>query len=227
MMKPWNDTLRGYARLAPVIPVVMIEDARLSIDLAQTLVAPACRSSRSRFARARRLTPSWRSPRRCPMRSSRRERFCTRVRSRKSSMRAPNSSSRPGHRQIGGTAARGADPGHAGLLHRLGSDGAFRNRFRYSQVLSGRGIGWSELAQIRPWPVGEDRLPTGGIDLASAPSYLALPDLIVWWNLDHASRPLEECRLRRHPRPGFASRGLAFAAIKGGRVRAATTSRAA
>jgi 2-dehydro-3-deoxyphosphogluconate aldolase/(4S)-4-hydroxy-2-oxoglutarate aldolase len=33
-----TETLRGYARLAPVIPVVAIEDARLSIDLAQTLV---------------------------------------------------------------------------------------------------------------------------------------------------------------------------------------------
>ncbi|MBM6594873.1 bifunctional 4-hydroxy-2-oxoglutarate aldolase/2-dehydro-3-deoxy-phosphogluconate aldolase [Microvirga pudoricolor] len=33
-----TETLRGYARLAPVIPVVTIEDARLSIDLAQTLV---------------------------------------------------------------------------------------------------------------------------------------------------------------------------------------------
>lgn len=30
--------LRGYLRLAPVIPVVTIEDARISIDLAQTLV---------------------------------------------------------------------------------------------------------------------------------------------------------------------------------------------
>ena len=31
--------LRTYAQLAPVIPVVTIEDARLSIDLAETLVA--------------------------------------------------------------------------------------------------------------------------------------------------------------------------------------------
>jgi 2-dehydro-3-deoxyphosphogluconate aldolase/(4S)-4-hydroxy-2-oxoglutarate aldolase len=33
-----TDTLLSYARLAPVIPVVTIEDARRSIDLAQTLV---------------------------------------------------------------------------------------------------------------------------------------------------------------------------------------------
>jgi 2-dehydro-3-deoxyphosphogluconate aldolase/(4S)-4-hydroxy-2-oxoglutarate aldolase len=32
------ETVRAYARLAPVIPVVTIEDARRSIDLAQTLV---------------------------------------------------------------------------------------------------------------------------------------------------------------------------------------------
>jgi len=32
-------SLRSYVRLAPVIPVVTIDDARLSIDLAQTLVA--------------------------------------------------------------------------------------------------------------------------------------------------------------------------------------------
>jgi 2-dehydro-3-deoxyphosphogluconate aldolase / (4S)-4-hydroxy-2-oxoglutarate aldolase len=32
------EILRSYARLAPVIPVVTIEDARRSIDLAQTLV---------------------------------------------------------------------------------------------------------------------------------------------------------------------------------------------
>ncbi|WP_230534520.1 bifunctional 4-hydroxy-2-oxoglutarate aldolase/2-dehydro-3-deoxy-phosphogluconate aldolase [Microvirga roseola] len=31
-------TLRSYVRMAPVIPVVTLEDARLSIDLAQTLV---------------------------------------------------------------------------------------------------------------------------------------------------------------------------------------------
>ena len=34
-----TETLLAYARLAPVIPVVTIEDARRSIDLAQTLVA--------------------------------------------------------------------------------------------------------------------------------------------------------------------------------------------
>jgi 2-dehydro-3-deoxyphosphogluconate aldolase/(4S)-4-hydroxy-2-oxoglutarate aldolase len=34
-----NDILRRYAGLAPVIPVVTIEDARISIELAQTLVA--------------------------------------------------------------------------------------------------------------------------------------------------------------------------------------------
>jgi 2-dehydro-3-deoxyphosphogluconate aldolase/(4S)-4-hydroxy-2-oxoglutarate aldolase len=34
-----TETLRAYARLAPVIPVVTIEDARRSIDLAQALVA--------------------------------------------------------------------------------------------------------------------------------------------------------------------------------------------
>jgi 2-dehydro-3-deoxyphosphogluconate aldolase/(4S)-4-hydroxy-2-oxoglutarate aldolase len=34
-----TDTLLAYARLAPVIPVVTIEDARRSIDLAQTLVS--------------------------------------------------------------------------------------------------------------------------------------------------------------------------------------------
>jgi 2-dehydro-3-deoxyphosphogluconate aldolase/(4S)-4-hydroxy-2-oxoglutarate aldolase len=33
-----NSILRNYLRLAPVIPVVTIEDARISIDLAQTLV---------------------------------------------------------------------------------------------------------------------------------------------------------------------------------------------
>jgi 2-dehydro-3-deoxyphosphogluconate aldolase / (4S)-4-hydroxy-2-oxoglutarate aldolase len=33
-----TETLLAYARLAPVIPVVTIEDARRSIDLAQTLV---------------------------------------------------------------------------------------------------------------------------------------------------------------------------------------------
>jgi 2-dehydro-3-deoxyphosphogluconate aldolase / (4S)-4-hydroxy-2-oxoglutarate aldolase len=33
------ETVRAYARLAPVIPVVTIEDARRSIDLAQALVA--------------------------------------------------------------------------------------------------------------------------------------------------------------------------------------------
>jgi 2-dehydro-3-deoxyphosphogluconate aldolase/(4S)-4-hydroxy-2-oxoglutarate aldolase len=33
-----TETIRAYARLAPVIPVVTIEDARRSIDLAQTLV---------------------------------------------------------------------------------------------------------------------------------------------------------------------------------------------
>jgi 2-dehydro-3-deoxyphosphogluconate aldolase/(4S)-4-hydroxy-2-oxoglutarate aldolase len=38
-MKDRIASLRAYARLAPVIPVVTIEDARLSIDLAQTLVA--------------------------------------------------------------------------------------------------------------------------------------------------------------------------------------------
>jgi 2-dehydro-3-deoxyphosphogluconate aldolase/(4S)-4-hydroxy-2-oxoglutarate aldolase len=32
------ETVRAYARLAPVIPVVTIDDARRSIDLAQTLV---------------------------------------------------------------------------------------------------------------------------------------------------------------------------------------------
>lgn len=32
-------SLRAYAQLAPVIPVVTIEDARVSIDLAETLVA--------------------------------------------------------------------------------------------------------------------------------------------------------------------------------------------
>jgi len=32
------ESLRAYARLAPVIPVVTIEDARSSIELAQTLV---------------------------------------------------------------------------------------------------------------------------------------------------------------------------------------------
>ena len=32
------ENLRSYAGLAPVIPVVTIEDARRSIDLAQTLV---------------------------------------------------------------------------------------------------------------------------------------------------------------------------------------------
>lgn len=37
-MKPNTDTLRSYTRLAPVIPVVTIDDARLSIYLAQTLV---------------------------------------------------------------------------------------------------------------------------------------------------------------------------------------------
>ncbi len=34
-----TETVRSYARLAPVIPVVTIEDARHSIDLAQALVA--------------------------------------------------------------------------------------------------------------------------------------------------------------------------------------------
>ena len=34
-----TETLLAYARLAPVIPVVTIDDARRSIDLAQTLVA--------------------------------------------------------------------------------------------------------------------------------------------------------------------------------------------
>ncbi|HEY8383758.1 MAG TPA: bifunctional 4-hydroxy-2-oxoglutarate aldolase/2-dehydro-3-deoxy-phosphogluconate aldolase [Microvirga sp.] len=34
-----SDLLRAYARLAPVIPVVTIDDARRSIDLAQALVA--------------------------------------------------------------------------------------------------------------------------------------------------------------------------------------------
>jgi 2-dehydro-3-deoxyphosphogluconate aldolase/(4S)-4-hydroxy-2-oxoglutarate aldolase len=33
-----TETIRAYARLAPVIPVVTIEDARRSIDLAQALV---------------------------------------------------------------------------------------------------------------------------------------------------------------------------------------------
>ena len=33
-----SDILRNYLRLAPVIPVVTIEDARISIDLAQALV---------------------------------------------------------------------------------------------------------------------------------------------------------------------------------------------
>ena len=33
-----TETIRAYARLAPVIPVVTIDDARRSIDLAQTLV---------------------------------------------------------------------------------------------------------------------------------------------------------------------------------------------
>src|SRR5215203_4207756 len=33
-----TETVLAYARLAPVIPVVTIEDARRSIDLAQTLV---------------------------------------------------------------------------------------------------------------------------------------------------------------------------------------------
>jgi 2-dehydro-3-deoxyphosphogluconate aldolase / (4S)-4-hydroxy-2-oxoglutarate aldolase len=37
-MRGKTETLKGYARLAPVIPVVTIEDARLSIDLAQALV---------------------------------------------------------------------------------------------------------------------------------------------------------------------------------------------
>jgi 2-dehydro-3-deoxyphosphogluconate aldolase/(4S)-4-hydroxy-2-oxoglutarate aldolase len=38
-----TETLLAYARLAPVIPVVTIEDARRSIDLAQTLVAAGLR----------------------------------------------------------------------------------------------------------------------------------------------------------------------------------------
>jgi 2-dehydro-3-deoxyphosphogluconate aldolase/(4S)-4-hydroxy-2-oxoglutarate aldolase len=38
-----TETLLSYARLAPVIPVVTIEDARRSIDLAQTLVAAGLR----------------------------------------------------------------------------------------------------------------------------------------------------------------------------------------
>lgn len=38
-MNAHTASLRAYARLAPVIPVVTIEDARLSIDLAHTLVA--------------------------------------------------------------------------------------------------------------------------------------------------------------------------------------------
>ncbi|MCB8822469.1 bifunctional 4-hydroxy-2-oxoglutarate aldolase/2-dehydro-3-deoxy-phosphogluconate aldolase [Microvirga rosea] len=33
-----TESLRAYTRLAPVIPVVTIDDARMSIDLAQTLV---------------------------------------------------------------------------------------------------------------------------------------------------------------------------------------------
>jgi 2-dehydro-3-deoxyphosphogluconate aldolase/(4S)-4-hydroxy-2-oxoglutarate aldolase len=37
-MKAHLASLRAYVRLAPVIPVVTIEDARISIDLAQTLV---------------------------------------------------------------------------------------------------------------------------------------------------------------------------------------------
>ena len=38
-MNSHSSALRAYARLAPVIPVVTIEDARQSIDLARTLVA--------------------------------------------------------------------------------------------------------------------------------------------------------------------------------------------
>ena len=38
-MSAKTETLRSYARLAPVVPVVTIEDARHSIDLAQALVA--------------------------------------------------------------------------------------------------------------------------------------------------------------------------------------------
>jgi 2-dehydro-3-deoxyphosphogluconate aldolase/(4S)-4-hydroxy-2-oxoglutarate aldolase len=38
-MRSKTETILSYARLAPVIPVVTIEDARRSIDLAQTLVA--------------------------------------------------------------------------------------------------------------------------------------------------------------------------------------------
>ncbi|MBF9234711.1 bifunctional 4-hydroxy-2-oxoglutarate aldolase/2-dehydro-3-deoxy-phosphogluconate aldolase [Microvirga alba] len=37
-MKTKTDTLRAYARLAPVIPVVTIDDARASIDLAHALL---------------------------------------------------------------------------------------------------------------------------------------------------------------------------------------------
>ncbi|QFU15370.1 bifunctional 4-hydroxy-2-oxoglutarate aldolase/2-dehydro-3-deoxy-phosphogluconate aldolase [Microvirga thermotolerans] len=37
-MKARTETLRKYVRMAPVIPVVTIEDARTSIDLAHTLV---------------------------------------------------------------------------------------------------------------------------------------------------------------------------------------------
>src|ERR671929_682267 len=37
-MSAKTETLLAYARLAPVIPVVTIEDARRSIDLAQALV---------------------------------------------------------------------------------------------------------------------------------------------------------------------------------------------
>lgn len=38
-MPDHRSTLQTYLRLAPVIPVVTIDDARISIDLAQTLVA--------------------------------------------------------------------------------------------------------------------------------------------------------------------------------------------
>ena len=37
-MSAQNSTLQDYVRLAPVIPVVTLQDPRLSIDLAQTLV---------------------------------------------------------------------------------------------------------------------------------------------------------------------------------------------
>ncbi|MGO4573495.1 bifunctional 4-hydroxy-2-oxoglutarate aldolase/2-dehydro-3-deoxy-phosphogluconate aldolase [Microvirga sp. 2TAF3] len=42
-MKAKTDTLQNYTRLAPVIPVVTIDDARMSIDLAQVLVQAGLR----------------------------------------------------------------------------------------------------------------------------------------------------------------------------------------